>query len=967
MKKPFYFQTTSGYQVSYRLWITLVNIACLLGCMTSAAQPVKYAVQQNGSEQIFILQNDEIAQHILLHEGKLEQEQLLDISGQPQRGVSDDGGYAFALMWTGWHAPGKYFNGDLQLQLTPNDFIFRYAKTDPVSDSGKMLQLFFQAKDPENPLWCRVSYEMLPGKRYVRRQVALADSSGQDHWLAAIYPRKGEIAEIQHGLSFKYGMHEETSMQVQQQEMQFDAQHAPYVVIKKGDFGQPVAVDFRQLGVFWGTEYPAAVNRVEVNNQQKLMLSCKEWVGEIIDSQWVCSHWVVEGLSPDHHLQEDFYAYLSDIQVAPDRPYVLYNSWYDLRSPAFLGITETRAVTPAHVMNESNILKLIQQFQQNMIEPYGIHLDAFVLDDGWDEYASAWQLRKSTFPHGLQPIINVLKPLHTSLGIWIGPTGGYSFRMQRINWMKDHGYETVGHGPNHIMMDITGPRYFHLLASRIADFAKQGVGYFKWDGIQFSSSEPDDHPVGYFSQRTALNHIAALADTARKINPQMYINITSGTWMSPWWLTIANQIWMQGADYGFATTPSILSRDAAITYKDMVLYDDYRMHDVWFPMNHVMTHGIIKARLAAVGQDEDPLESFANDVMLYFGRGVSMYELYISPDMFNADEWRVLSEGLKWAKSRYPVLRHTYMIGGNPALGKAYGYVHFHGDSGIIVLRNPSMEPQNIEVKLDPAQGLHAEAANLVVERVYPTRWIAPDIYSAGGSITLTLQGYETAVYEIYSLQSAHRPLLSNAIFEMQADDAHAVTLKILDTTGELKWLNPLSIAKLQQAGNTIPLNALHPSLSKPSLLSSAGATTIHQSLRLQFVSPSSTKNMRCVVFLYPDSTHLGKPLPDVHMQVDGQEVKPTIQQSPGQWMAISMVIPQPGEHTVTFQFQAKDQPWQGRAETWMMGQIQTQPTVYTCTYSGILQFPEMPPSAYANACLPAQQLIGVNTISVAE
>ena len=53
----------------------------------------------------------------------------------------------------------------------------------------------------------------------------------------------------------------------------------------------------------------------------------------------------------------------------------------------------------------------------------------------------------------------------------------------------------------------------------------------------------------------------------RKKNPNIFLNITSGTWLSPWWVQYANTIWMQGADYGFSDVPSISQRDAAITYK----------------------------------------------------------------------------------------------------------------------------------------------------------------------------------------------------------------------------------------------------------------------------------------------------------------------------------------------------------------------------------------------------------------
>ncbi len=152
--------------------------------------------------------------------------------------------------------------------------------------------------------------------------------------------------------------------------------------------------------------------------------------------------------------------------------------------------------------------------------------------------------------------------------------------------MRDHGYETVGD-----MLCVAGKNYSALLRERIGDFVgKDGVAYFKWDGIQFSCSEPNHgHPVDVYSRRAVLQSVAAMCLTARERNPNVFLNITSGTWMSPWWVQYANTIWMQGADYGFADVPSISMRDGAITYRDFVLYKDWKLKDLWFPIANLMT------------------------------------------------------------------------------------------------------------------------------------------------------------------------------------------------------------------------------------------------------------------------------------------------------------------------------------------------------------------------------------------
>ena len=143
------------------------------------------------------------------------------------------------------------------------------------------------------------------------------------------------------------------------------------------------------------------------------------------------------GLAPDRHVKRWFERYLDDIRVAPLRPYALYNTWYDVRSPEYTDRAED-------VMNEANLLRIVGEFRRVMEERPGFRLDAFVLDDGWDVYASDWVMREAELPGGLRPISRELEKLNVDLGIWFGPTGGYSFRDRRIDWMRDHGYERVG-------------------------------------------------------------------------------------------------------------------------------------------------------------------------------------------------------------------------------------------------------------------------------------------------------------------------------------------------------------------------------------------------------------------------------------------------------------------------------------------------------------------------------------------
>ena len=927
------------HKVSFPAFLFTLVAAVFAGLPGSIAQSVDTAVIRSSDVQTFQLSNAAITQRVMIRSGRLLGDVLSGNRGWLQAhhndqpyAVSTDGDFSLEMMWTAWSAPGRTVHGDVQLALTKADFRYRSYAFKKDSGGGATLQLYFTAVLRANSLQLRLTYQLLPGKFYARRQIAVRDSLKQTNWLSALISRKGRLSS---------------------------RESAAFSIVKKGAFGQPAAVDFNQGGVFFGVEYPAATTRMKRKTTDALELQCKEWIGTEVTDQWVTGKWVVEGLAPDHYVKKWFFKYLPDIRYAANRPYALYNSWYDLRSPAF------KDVAPEHIMNENNILNIIDQFKKNMIEPYGIHLDAFVLDDGWDVHQSDWQLDPKTFPHGLRPISDALAGLGTTLGIWYGPTGGYSFRADRINWMRDHGYEVSGQG-DAAMLCIGGKKYSALFEKRTTHMVQQGkVGYFKWDGLQFSCSDPTHgHPIGIYSRRALLDSLIAKCQAVRAINPDVFLNITSGTWLSPWWMMYANQIWMQGGDYGFADVPSFSQRDASMTYKDLVLYNDFHNLDQWFPLANLMTHGVIKGRLNEIGGQDDPLDKFTDDAMFYFGRGVTMYELYISPDLLNAGEWNALSKSLKWAEDRFDVLNNgTNMIGGDPTAGAAYGYVHFKGNQGVIAVRNPRMQPQQIEVKLDPAFGLDAEARSLVLERVYPDHWIAPDLYAAGASIPLPLQGYASAIYEVYPLDSARRPLLADAIFRPASGQSDQYTLQVLQAGPHPRFLNPEKVAGLQVNGRQA--TALDVVLPR-SQAKGFEAATVHfdgAALRTEIHFDSSILLPRIVVVLHPDSANLGKTLPKGRLLVDGQAVQATRQHQKGVWNVYSYALPEAVAGTHTYQFELLSQgyagAWHGHAAVWLVGQQKLHPVTVRVQPSTAHPSRPMPPSPYAEDAVGLQTRLG--------
>lgn len=705
----------------------------------------------------FRLGNGQLNCTLTVEEGRLVHERL-SLAGELV--IETDGGFAVDLVWSGWRAPGMVNNSENPVTLTAGDFRLVSHESTELPGGGREVVLLFQL--PDDGLQAHLGYRLEPDDFFIRRRLSLTDADDRGHFLHQIWPLAC-TARAPGGIT----------------------------VVKPGGYGQPVALVCGETGgAFFGLEYPAAENSARQTGT-KADVRCGQLLGERVGTDRVESEWVVQGLTPDPHLRVWFHRYLDSVRVAPLRPYTLYNSWYDLRAPEMVE-------QEANVMNGPNIERIMSSFREKMIEPHGVGLDAFVLDDGWDVYRSDWVLRDEQFPHGLGPVARALAGQGTDLGIWFGPTGGYSHRDWRLEYMRANDYELVGD-----QLCLAGEKYRQLFKQRVVDMvADHGVGYFKWDGIQFSCNQPDHgHPTGLYSRRAVLETVIDLCESVREKNPEIFLNVTSGTWLSPWWTRYADTIWMQGYDYGYSDVPSISRRDRAITYRDYVLHDGLVTNDFWFPIANLMTHGIIKGDLQKLGGEAEPLDKFTDNALLYFARGVAMYELYVSPDLLNEGEWAAIAKSILWAKDRFPILDSTVMIGGDPGKREPYGYAHFEGDRGILAVRNPFAETQILEVTISPALGLDAGAENLVLDRVYPTRLIEPALYQSGLTLLLELQGYETAVYELYPLSEATGPLLAGAIHEVVEQTGERLTLRCLDSPGEGVLLNPETVSAVIHDG----------------------------------------------------------------------------------------------------------------------------------------------------------------------
>jgi len=741
----------------------IIVLSLIILFTLTAFSEIKINKTESSDMVRFNILTDYYSVEIEINNDKLTREEYFDKSNNSI--LKTDANYKLNLMWTGWQAPDSINNSENPVEYDSSYFTFTKFEINS-NPNYKELKLIFKSKDLT--LKSVLYYRFLESKYYFKKKIGFfryRKFKRGKHFLRKIYP-------IYYLINKKD-------------------------IIKKGGYGQPVGIISNSRGIFFAIEYPTATNIVK-ENENNVIINCSEYLGERIGKTPVFSNWSVIGITPDKDLKKWFFKYLKDIRVVKLRPYLLYNTWYDLEAPVMVK-------NKKNILNEENILRIYELFKKLMFEKYKIKLDAFVIDDGWDIYKSDWKIDEKRFPNSIKHISEILRKDNVNLGIWLGPIGGYSHRDWRIEYMKENGYETTGDE-----LCFGGKNYYKLFEKRVIDFVKKDkIGYFKWDGFQFSCSEPNHgHPVGIFSRRYILENLIKLSNKTRELNKNIYLNITSGTWLSPWWLKIANQIWMQGYDYGYAGVPSISKRDMAMTYRDYVLYEDFIKNNLWFPISNLMTHGIIKGDLQNLGGEKEPIDKFTNNVVFYFARGITMYELYITPDLLTENEWDSIAKSIKWAKENFEILsNYTEMIGKNPGKKSPYGFIHFKKDKGILAIRNPYVNEEEIEIELKSEYDLSKDAKELVIERIYPNHYILPELYKTGDKIRIKTLPYETSIYKIYPLKSAKNVLITGIIHNRKRINKSSELLLVYNKLGRIKILNKNLIKRIKKKNKYINLN----------------------------------------------------------------------------------------------------------------------------------------------------------------
>jgi hypothetical protein len=493
---------------------------------------------------------------------------------------------------------------------------------------------------------------------------------------------------------------------------------APQAEVAGAVSGSPVVSG----NLFFACEHPMADNRAD-GGRIACVSRCREPLP--VGESWTRTS--VIGVAPAGQLRRAFLYYVERQRSRPYRLFLHYNSWWDI-------------AWPGRTMSEEECLDVIRIFRRELVEKRGAAVDSFVFDDGWDDPKSLWRFHAG-FPQGFAPLAAAAREAQSSIGVWLSPWGGYGqAKADRLAYGRTQGFETNDKG-----FSLAGPTYY----GRFAEVCKEmisnyGVNYFKFDGIARGTNS-DGAGDEYAAD---VESLLRLAGDLRRLRPDVYLSITTGTWPSPYWLWYGDSVWRNGHDLGFHGAGTM--RQQSITYRDMLTRRMIVDRAPLYPLNSLMIVSVCYAQLGTAAKEQYDAGDLADEIRMAFAGGTQLLELYVTPQMVPPEGWDVLADSARWSRENADVLVDAHLIGGDPGEGEPYGYASWSPRKGIVALRNPGDAARTITFRLTAALELPPNAAEtyrLTSRWARPGRDVARRL-SSDEPCTIELEPFEVLVLE---------------------------------------------------------------------------------------------------------------------------------------------------------------------------------------------------------------------------
>lgn len=380
------------------------------------------------------------------------------------------------------------------------------------------------------------------------------------------------------------------------------------------------------------------------------------------------------------------------------------------------------------------------------MEEIGLKPDGLGMDAGYFDRASFYQgMENDQNDEHLIAMRKRVEALGMKLSLWVSHNGPVGLDP---NWIRQQGWE-IGDGPgdaysNNDYVVMMQPSFEKKLGDRFVELVRNvGVSHLKidWDNECATNPAFDElYPTPDHVREASLLAFNRIDKRMREANPDLITR--NGWWPSPWWLTAANHVWLtDSGDLEYAALPSRTQRDRDNTHRDAMYFQMARRSETPMPFDAWDNHGFGDAMNNPCANDHN---TWLDNLILQFMRGTTYLHMPFTPEGLR--QWQVndIQATLAWFHYHADELgtRHTRMVGGDPAAGEVYGYLHPSEDAAWLVLRNPSVAPKRIQTDFKAWLGYHPNT----IRQVYPF-WQDLRITS------MELLGHEVVVLKLFRHQ----------------------------------------------------------------------------------------------------------------------------------------------------------------------------------------------------------------------
>lgn len=555
----------------------------------------------------------------------------------------------------------------------------------------------------------------------------------------------------------------------------FDREPMPYPMVPWDiNVGRPLFVGTQ---FFLGVEHPAGINSFD--NQR--WISLRQYPGR---QGKVTTSPTVIGVCPDRpreRLLDYFEQYVDQNRGRPVKRTIQWVAYF-------------------HCDMDDDACRAKIAVAEKVFRQRGVPLDVVLMDSGWTDPKSIMKIDPKR-PNRLK-LMNQLvqEQLGARLGLHVITSGVKA--MVNKDYLAAQGYDMIYHKSyREGAYCFADPRVLTEFQDNLLAYLRQyGIAAYKFDWGEFACDRAGHrgHLPGkeYGFEGGATNFVRA-QQAFRRAHPDVFLFNTG--WYSPWWLWTYDAVFAAGADYNFNLLgpPSFDTSSLLCTWRDATIRGNIVLWSPFFPINSVMTCDPISYWWHVWDvRAESPLRPFTDYFLTACLRGTQMIEIYNNISAWSDAHADAAATILKWMKANDDVLlASSRYFGGDPLAGKPYGYAHFaRANRGIIVIRNPSLEPRNIAIPFDETTGMWPCAQQYAIRVVYPYTMVLPETVGYGSKCARQLLGHETMVLEVWPLDTLPEPMPVGRHYQVAEYTSDKTTFRIEDGADTVEVLSPVKV-----------------------------------------------------------------------------------------------------------------------------------------------------------------------------